>query len=496
MSVQFNSISEPKRIYSLDILRGIAILLMLLANNEPFGSLPSWMYHAQTPPPTHQFNPQLPGLTWVDLVFPFFIFSMGAAIPLSLERRLNNGLSKSRAVLVSLKRWFFLVGFAVYAKHISPYYLADSYGEWKWVIAILLYLLMFSIWGRLPWAMHRKIRLLIKSAGIAAAAVFFAFADYGDKGFDIYRNDIILFVLSNLAFWGALCWILTRNNIVLRFGVLAFILAVRLVSQVDGSWISQAGSFIQVPFLKEMLHDKGGHWRWVYDYSWFLNWSFLKYLFIIIPATAVGDLFNEWARKSDSSLVREWSRWRYLIAAFLVPLLIITTLVGLQSRLVLGTFAVGLLLSAAIVFIARSSENPTEFLLNKLIRNAVFWYLLGLILEPYEGGIKKDPSTISYYFVTAGLAGFSAAGIIILVHYYGLLKYLKLFVYNGQNPMAAYLAAQNVFWPALALINLREPITGVYTEYPWLGFCITVILVAAIGIWVSLFSKKKIYLRT
>lgn len=29
------------------------------------------MSHAQTPPPDHIFNPEIPGITWVDLVFPF-----------------------------------------------------------------------------------------------------------------------------------------------------------------------------------------------------------------------------------------------------------------------------------------------------------------------------------------------------------------------------------------------------------------------------------------
>lgn len=33
----------------------------------------TWMFHAQTPPPTYAFNPDVPGITWVDLVFPFFL---------------------------------------------------------------------------------------------------------------------------------------------------------------------------------------------------------------------------------------------------------------------------------------------------------------------------------------------------------------------------------------------------------------------------------------
>lgn len=70
------------RVYALDALRGLAILGMILSGQLLFGenALPSWMYHAQVPPPAHKWIGTLPGITWVDLVFPFFIFARGAAI--------------------------------------------------------------------------------------------------------------------------------------------------------------------------------------------------------------------------------------------------------------------------------------------------------------------------------------------------------------------------------------------------------------------------------
>ena len=66
-----------KRANSIDILRGLAVIMMTFSGMIPFdGALPVWMYHAQEPPPAHDFNPNLAGLTWVDLVFPFFLFAM------------------------------------------------------------------------------------------------------------------------------------------------------------------------------------------------------------------------------------------------------------------------------------------------------------------------------------------------------------------------------------------------------------------------------------
>ena len=56
-----------KRAYSLDALRGYAILTMILSATIAFGILPGWMYHAQVPPPDHHFDPTVYGITWVDL---------------------------------------------------------------------------------------------------------------------------------------------------------------------------------------------------------------------------------------------------------------------------------------------------------------------------------------------------------------------------------------------------------------------------------------------
>ena len=70
-----------QRYLSLDFLRGLTIFGMVLSAIEPSGVLPAWMYHIQNPPPTHNLDVSVQGIGWVDLVFPTFIFCMGAAIP-------------------------------------------------------------------------------------------------------------------------------------------------------------------------------------------------------------------------------------------------------------------------------------------------------------------------------------------------------------------------------------------------------------------------------
>ena len=81
------------RLVSLDVFRGITIALMIIVNN-PGGTLSySALQHAN-------WN----GWTPTDLVFPFFLFIVGVAIPYSLGNRLTLGDSKKKLFLKIVSR--------------------------------------------------------------------------------------------------------------------------------------------------------------------------------------------------------------------------------------------------------------------------------------------------------------------------------------------------------------------------------------------------------
>ena len=70
---------KPDRIPSIDQFRGFAILTMILANYMGAVSIiPAWLKHA----------PDV-GLTVIDLIAPFFIFTIGLTYGLSFRRRLE-----------------------------------------------------------------------------------------------------------------------------------------------------------------------------------------------------------------------------------------------------------------------------------------------------------------------------------------------------------------------------------------------------------------------
>ena len=131
-----------KRIASIDILRAIAIIGMIMCANIGFNSgLPAWLFHAQTPPPTYSFDPSVAGLTWVDLVFPFFLLPMGAAFPLAMRKKLENGAGMSGMFVSLFKRWAILTLFALVIGNSSYNIWSTSREAWQ------VYLFLIAVWG-------------------------------------------------------------------------------------------------------------------------------------------------------------------------------------------------------------------------------------------------------------------------------------------------------------------------------------------------------------
>ena len=132
-----------KRAYALDALRGYSIITMVLSATVAWNSLPGWMYHAQTPPPDRAFDASLSGITWVDLVFPFFLFAMGAAFPFSIKKRFEKGDTKLRLVYEAIKRGVQLTFFAIFIQHFYPYVLSNPQDVRAWLLSILCFIILF-----------------------------------------------------------------------------------------------------------------------------------------------------------------------------------------------------------------------------------------------------------------------------------------------------------------------------------------------------------------
>ena len=131
-----------KRALALDALRGFAIITMILSGQMNLTHLPACMAHAQVPP-NASFDPSIYGITWVDLVFPFFLFAMGAAFPFSLGSKLDKGENKYRLCWDSFVRALQLVFFAIFFQHMKPFVISSSMDLTSCLISLFAFGLMF-----------------------------------------------------------------------------------------------------------------------------------------------------------------------------------------------------------------------------------------------------------------------------------------------------------------------------------------------------------------
>lgn len=456
------------------------------------GPLPQWMYHAQLIAPRMKYDLTVPGLTWVDLIFPFFLFSMGASIPLALSRQLDAGMSARAMLAALLRRFAFLAFFAIYVMQISPNVIAKPADARAWWLALLGYGLLFPVMSRLPSAWSRGWRHALRGAGWAAAAGLLVHLNHraGDSLFVllsrvVQTSDIIIVVLANMALFGGLAWWLTRESWPARLWLMLFVVGLRLGHSSTG-WVSQVWDWSPIP--------------------WIFRFSYLQYLLIVLPGTIVGDQLLRWMRAAPDAPtnVTPANEMRpgttrdpigQKVGVGLLGLaLIITVLVGLQSRRVLETvWACGLIgaLGGAVLGSARSSSGA---LLRSSFGWGMAWLMLGLVLEPFEGGIRKDNPTLSYYFVTSGLACLGLAVFQVCVDHARSRRVVDPLIATGQNPLLAYAGIRSLLAPLMVLTGL-ERLSAEFLGTPWLGVLRAGIKTAMLAAFVVACTRRRIFWR-
>ena len=410
--------SRTNRIATVDLLRGIAIVGMILCANIGFNSgLPAWMFHAQTPPPTYSFNPDVAGITWVDLVFPFFLFSMGATFPLAMRKKLEGGTNPWKIFGGLMKRWFILTAFGLILG--NAYAVGGSLRP-SWSISLF----NISLWVAMFLAFVR-VNIVVNLCGVAMMSML---AVVLVKWFGIplnrYSSDIIIMILANIAVWGGVIWMLTKDNLRLRWLVVLFVAAVKALS----SYVPEALAFF--PASGKL--------------SWLFSWSWLQYLLIAVPGSIVGDMILRHAR-SGNKLELDGKD----VAAGIIALTAVCVqLWGLFTRHVAADFIISALLGAA--FFALTFKQKNIFTRTALTGFALM--LVGIAFDPVDGGITKDYCNLSYVFTTGGMAALTSAFLLMLEFKFGVKG--KFLAGVGQNPMLAYTVTGFFTGPVLSLVGI------------------------------------------
>lgn len=465
-----------RRAYSLDALRGYAILTMVLSATIAYGILPAWMYHAQEPPPTHAYQPELSGLTWVDLVFPFFLFAMGAAFPFSLRRKYEKGENRWRLAYGAVKRGVQLTFFAIFIQHFYPYMLSVPQDVRAWLLALTCFTVLFPMFMRIPLQMPEWVHTAIKLAAYGVATAMMLCTDYANGAeFDLYTSNIIILLLANMALFGSLTYLLTMYSWWTRAAVLAALAGIVLSAQTEGSWTQVVWEYTPLP--------------------WMYRFEYLRYLFIVLPGSMAGELVMKWMYRPVGKGNTESTPRMVAYGMLGISIsLILVNLVGLYNRWSFATLVVSALLIVVGWLLVHHQSGSGALWCELLLLGATL-LLIGLCFEPFQGGIKKDGPTFGYLFVTSGLGCMALMAFHVVCDYFCLHRSMAFLVMSGQNPMIAYVACDLLIYPLFSLLGIMNYL-DIFAANPWLGFLRGVLLTSLALLVTIFFTRIKWFWRT
>ena len=589
--------NQKPRAHALDALRGYAIITMVLSAMEAFSVLPRWMYHAQVPPPDHVFDPTIYGITWVDIIFPFFLFSMGAAIPLSLGRQHAKGESIMKLTWKTVQRWVKLTFFAIFIIHAFPFMLGYEQEWMRYAMPIFFFILLCLMFMPNPFGLSPyKARAITWSAYLVAVGFMLLQPYAGGAPFRLTDSDCIMLILANVSLTGSIIYLLTIGHPLRRLALLPFLVALFMAAHTANSW----------PAL--LIHTSWLPWLYLPAYQ--------VYLLIIIPGTVAGEWIAQWLEKmkaNDTSegLVESYQKKNEAVlenvnplkggrgavlengngvkndekvvledenkvrtrseemkdkenalalpVAFLSLALIIVNVVLLFGRHLVANLVATMVLTALTAWLLRSrreagttgveaakqratlkdasSQNaakrevynreassqeaakqevssreassqevynhrsssitasPTLHFWQRLSSAGAYLLLLGLCLESYEGGIRKDDVTLSYLFVTCGLAFYALLLLTVVCDHWHVRWLCAPLEMVGKNPMVAYVSASMVIIPVLILTQLY-PYIDALSSQPLTGFLKGVLLTALCMALTAWFTHKRWFWKT
>ena len=608
--------NQKPRAHALDALRGYAIITMVLSAMEAFSVLPRWMYHAQVPPPDHVFDPTIYGITWVDIIFPFFLFSMGAAIPLSLGRQHAKGESIMKLTWKTVQRWVKLTFFAIFIIHAFPFMLGYEQEWMRYAMPIFFFILLCLMFMPNPFGLSPyKARAITWSAYLVAVGFMLLQPYAGGAPFRLTDSDCIMLILANVSLTGSIIYLLTIGHPLRRLALLPFLVALFMAAHTANSW----------PAL--LIHTSWLPWLYLPAYQ--------EYLLIIIPGTVAGEWIAQWLEKmkaNDTSkgLVESYQKKNEAVLENVNPLksrrgavlengnkvkndekavlenvnplkggresvlqnenkvrtrseemkekenalalpvallslaLIVVNVVLLFGRHLVANLVATMVLTALTAWLLRSrreagttgveaakqrsaskdasSQNaakqevsnreassqeaakqevsnreassqeaakqegynhrsssipasPTLHFWQRLSSAGAYLLLLGLCLESYEGGIRKDDVTLSYLFVTCGLAFYALLLLTVVCDHWHVRWLCAPLEMVGKNPMVAYVSASMVIIPVLILTQLY-PYIDALSSQPLTGFLKGVLLTTLCMALTAWFTHKRWFWKT
>lgn len=129
--------ADSNRIYSIDIMRGLTLVLMLFVNDLYMPGVPEWLGHRAA---------DFDGMGLADWVFPGFLFMVGMSIPFSIGNRIakgENNLSITKHILIRTISLLIIGVLMSNSRNVS----LENTGISKSLWSFIMYSGVFLIWN-------------------------------------------------------------------------------------------------------------------------------------------------------------------------------------------------------------------------------------------------------------------------------------------------------------------------------------------------------------
>ena len=196
-----SSVIFSKRNESIDILRGLTMLLMVFVNDLwSVGGVPHFLEH---------FEVSEDGMGVADSVFPMFLFAMGMSIPYALERRFSKGYSGESTLGHILSRTFALIMMGAFTVNSEgDFHSVLGYG--KNFYRLLMVLGFFLIWN--TYGNDFKWKKCLRACGAVILAFLAITVRTADGGFFNCRWWGILGLIGWAYCFNAVVYLLVRHK--------------------------------------------------------------------------------------------------------------------------------------------------------------------------------------------------------------------------------------------------------------------------------------------
>jgi heparan-alpha-glucosaminide N-acetyltransferase len=162
-----------QRILSIDAFRGITILVMIFVNElAGVQGIPLWMKHMPA---------DADAMTFVDMVFPAFLFIVGMSIPFAINNRLSKGDNIGQLQLHILFRTIGLIVLGVFMVNAEGGYNEEAMGMSIALWSLLFYAGVILIWNVYTFK-SKAVIYTLRAIGIALLLVLAFIYKGGEDG--------------------------------------------------------------------------------------------------------------------------------------------------------------------------------------------------------------------------------------------------------------------------------------------------------------------------